>query len=153
MLTKSVAICRYIERFIRSRRCLAGARAKGVRRNVATADGIPTARAGRTRLSSLPSGAGEDRNRRNCRIWRSSSGRALKVLHFLDHELASRPFIAGEAFTIADITGLAAVDLTPFARIDIPTELTNLARWREEVSSAPERQGPDMRLGASDTSR
>lgn len=64
-------------------------------------------------------------------------GRAERFLRFLDSELALRRYIAGNAFTIADITALAAVDLTPFARIDIPAELTHVARWREEVSNRP----------------
>lgn len=64
-------------------------------------------------------------------------GRAGRFLRFLDSELAARRYIAGNAFTIADITALAAVDLTPFARIDIPAELTQVARWREEVSNRP----------------
>jgi glutathione S-transferase len=64
-------------------------------------------------------------------------GRALKFLRFLDEELASRRYVAGETFTIADITGLVAIDLTPYARIDIPAELTHVARWRDDVSSRP----------------
>jgi glutathione S-transferase len=63
--------------------------------------------------------------------------RASKFLRFLDGELASRPFVAGDAFTIADITALAAIDLTSFARVDVPAELTHVAQWREDVSSRP----------------
>src|SRR5438270_10523511 len=36
--------------------------------------------------------------------------RILEFISFLDGELKDRPFIAGDAFTVADITGLVAVD-------------------------------------------
>jgi glutathione S-transferase len=64
-------------------------------------------------------------------------GRALSFLRFLDAKLRSRPFVYGDAFTIADITALVALDLALYARVEIPPELTHLARWREAVSSRP----------------
>lgn len=63
--------------------------------------------------------------------------RALKFLRFLDGELAGRQYVAGDAYTIADITALVAVDFTKFARIEVPAELTHLARWRDEVAARP----------------
>ena len=63
--------------------------------------------------------------------------RALEVLGFLDKELASRPFIAGDAFSVADITALVAVDFMKPARIQRPPELKNLERWYQDVSSRP----------------
>jgi len=63
--------------------------------------------------------------------------RVLKVLAWLDEELAGRHYIAGDEFSIADITGLVAIDFMKRARIERPGELKNLARWHEEVSSRP----------------
>jgi glutathione S-transferase len=63
--------------------------------------------------------------------------RALEVLGFMDRELASRRFIAGDAFSVADITALVAVDFMKPARIQRPPELANLARWHLEISSRP----------------
>lgn len=63
--------------------------------------------------------------------------RALKFLRFLEEELAARPFIAGEAFTIADITAEVAADFAGFAGVEIPGELKNFARWREAVAARP----------------
>jgi glutathione S-transferase len=63
--------------------------------------------------------------------------RAIRFLRFLDGELATRRFIAGDAYTIADITALVAVDFAPLAMVEIPNELQNVARWREEVASRP----------------
>ena len=63
--------------------------------------------------------------------------RALEVLGFMDRELASRPFIAGDAFSIADVTALVAVDFMKPARIQRPPELKNLERWYQDVSARP----------------
>ena len=63
--------------------------------------------------------------------------RALEVLGFMDRELASRQFIAGDAFSVADITALVAVDFMKPARIPRPPELKNVERWHQEVSARP----------------
>lgn len=63
--------------------------------------------------------------------------RALAFLALLDAELAGRPFIAGDRFSVADITALVAVDFLKPARIVAPPELTHLAHWRAEVSARP----------------
>lgn len=63
--------------------------------------------------------------------------RALEMLQILDGELSGRQFIAGDEFTIADITALVAVDFMKPARIERPKNLENLARWYGEVSSRP----------------
>jgi glutathione S-transferase len=64
-------------------------------------------------------------------------GAAEKIYAWLDEELGTRRFIAGEKFTIADITALCAVDFGRVSKIRIQPEQKNLARWREEVSSRP----------------
>lgn len=66
-----------------------------------------------------------------------SRPRALAFLRFLDSELAKRPFVAGEAYSIADITTLVAADFCKVARIAPPPELVHFARWRAEVSARP----------------
>jgi glutathione S-transferase len=66
--------------------------------------------------------------------------RALKRLKVLDRELADRPFIAGERYTIADITALCAIDFGRFAGIDVPAGLTNVQRWYAAVSGRPSAQ-------------
>jgi len=64
-------------------------------------------------------------------------GRALEVMARVDAVLASRRFIAGDRFSVTDITGLCALDFTRPARITVPKELGNLQRWREEISARP----------------
>ncbi|HUO55179.1 MAG TPA: glutathione S-transferase [Rhodoblastus sp.] len=63
--------------------------------------------------------------------------RAIAFARFLDSELANRPFLAGDAFSIADITALVAADFARPARVAFPDELTHFARWRAEVSARP----------------
>jgi len=63
--------------------------------------------------------------------------RAQDVLKLLDEELASHRFIAGDAYSVADITALVAVDFMKLARIERPEGLKHLARWHEEISARP----------------
>ncbi|MCY0147392.1 glutathione S-transferase [Hoeflea sp. G2-23] len=63
--------------------------------------------------------------------------KALAFLELLDTELADRKFIAGNRYTIADITGMIAFDFMKPARIDRPEHLKNVMRWYSEVSSRP----------------
>ena len=63
--------------------------------------------------------------------------RALAGLEMLDAQLAKHAFVAGDRYSVADITALVGVDFTKMGRIEVPETLTNLARWRAEVSSRP----------------
>lgn len=66
-----------------------------------------------------------------------NQGRAGRMMAFLDRELSARPFIAGEDFTIADITALVAYQFLKPAKIGYPEDLANLNRWYGEVSARP----------------
>jgi glutathione S-transferase len=66
--------------------------------------------------------------------------KALAFLHILDRELADREFIAGDEFSIADITGLVAADFMKPARITIPESLIHVLRWRATVLARPSAQ-------------
>ncbi len=63
--------------------------------------------------------------------------KAIEFLRFLDGELAGREFIAGDSYSVADITGLIAIDFMKPARIDLPAECANVARWHNALSSRP----------------
>lgn len=63
--------------------------------------------------------------------------KALAFLELLDKELAEREFIAGDRFTIADITGMIGFEFMKPARIERPEHLTNVMRWYQAVSSRP----------------
>ena len=63
--------------------------------------------------------------------------KAAKRLEWLDGELAGREFIAGDRYTIADITALVAIDFGRVVKIRIAPEQKNLQRWHEAVSARP----------------
>jgi len=58
-------------------------------------------------------------------------------LDWLDRELASRRFIAGDQFSIADITAVVAIDFGRVSKIAIKPDQLNLARWHAEISARP----------------
>ncbi len=63
--------------------------------------------------------------------------KAVEFLRLFDQELASREFAAGDSYSIADITGLIAIDFMKPARIKVPEECTNVLRWHAAVSARP----------------
>jgi len=63
--------------------------------------------------------------------------KVVEFLHLLDGELAGRRFAAGDAYSIADITGMIAIDFMKPARIEVPAECRNVRRWYGEVSARP----------------
>jgi len=62
---------------------------------------------------------------------------AAKRMAWLDRELASREFVAGERYSIADITALCGIDFGRVSGIKIAPEHENLARWHQAVSARP----------------
>lgn len=63
--------------------------------------------------------------------------RALDVLSLLDEELGRKRFIAGDDYSVADVTALVAIDFMKPARIPRPEGLKNLDRWYADVSGRP----------------
>jgi glutathione S-transferase len=63
--------------------------------------------------------------------------KALEIMGFLDQELAQQAHIAGNDFSVADITALVAIDFMKVARIQRSPDLKNLDRWHKEVSARP----------------
>jgi glutathione S-transferase len=59
----------------------------------------------------------------------------------LDRQLESHPYIAGERFTIADITAFCGIEFARLGRFK-PAEagLPHLAAWRERVAARPSAQ-------------
>ncbi|MFZ4602421.1 MAG: glutathione S-transferase family protein [Caulobacterales bacterium] len=62
---------------------------------------------------------------------------AMNMAKFFDAELAGRAFIAGDRFTIADITVLAGLDFAKMMKWRPGDDLPNLRRWREAMSERP----------------
>src|ERR1041385_7977669 len=60
-----------------------------------------------------------------------------RFLGFLDRELKDRPYVAGDDYTVADITALVAVDFMRVSKMSVPDSLSNLRRWHQTVCERP----------------
>jgi glutathione S-transferase len=67
----------------------------------------------------------------------ASKQHALVRLAWLDEVLADREFIAGDRYTIADITALVGIDFGRVTGIKIGPDQKNLERWHQTVSARP----------------
>ncbi len=63
--------------------------------------------------------------------------RVAWFLELLDRELATHEFIAGDRYSVADITALVTVDFMKPARLAVPETLGNVRRWHAAVSARP----------------
>lgn len=63
--------------------------------------------------------------------------KAQKTMRYLNDVLAERPFLAGDDFTMADITAFAGMAFADFAKVAVPEEATHLKAWRERVARRP----------------
>src|SRR5476649_369118 len=61
--------------------------------------------------------------------------RVAWFLELLDGELGKREFIAGDRYSVADITAMVAVDFMKPARLVMPEGATNLKRWHAAVAA------------------
>ena len=59
--------------------------------------------------------------------------RVFDFLGLLDRELQDRMFVAGDHYTVADITALVAVDFMRPAKLIVPEDFVNLHRWHLQV--------------------
>ena len=64
-------------------------------------------------------------------------GQAVANLPYFDEVLRERPFIAGDTFSMADISLFAGLAFAAGAGLPIAPELTALAAWHERVSQLP----------------
>lgn len=61
-----------------------------------------------------------------------------KRLAWLDTECSdNRPFNAGDNFSVADITGVAALMIADFFKIEIQAERTRVNAWADRVRNRP----------------
>jgi glutathione S-transferase len=62
----------------------------------------------------------------------------LRFYESLNAALNDSAFVAGETFSIADITALCTIDFAAgAARVPIPDQCSNVQRWHADVSSRP----------------
>lgn len=64
-------------------------------------------------------------------------GRVEEFFGSIDRQLASNKFVAGDSYSIADISAMVVVDFSAWIKLSIPEDLGNIRRWHELVSSRP----------------
>jgi glutathione S-transferase len=67
---------------------------------------------------------------------------AMRIAAWFDRELANKPWIAGERFTIADITVACGIDFAKMMRWRPGDDLPNLKRWRAAFGERPAGKTP-----------
>jgi glutathione S-transferase len=72
------------------------------------------------------------------REWgQTQKDKAMFGLSYFDTLLGKTNFVAGDTFTVADITLHAGLVFAGFAQIDIPEKLTNLKAWQARLATRP----------------
>jgi glutathione S-transferase len=138
VLTESIAICRYFEE-LQPTPPLMGTDAKSKalvemwQRRIELHFLMPVAMAFRHTHPAMA----QMENPQFPEFGETNKPRVIEFLQHLDGELGKRRYIAGETFTIADITALVACDFMRPARIPRSEDLKNVTRWYGEVSTRP----------------
>jgi len=63
--------------------------------------------------------------------------RLLQFYDRLDSHLGTNKYVAGDSFTLADITAFVAVEFAGWLKVEIGVERLNLSRWFEEIKQRP----------------
>jgi len=63
--------------------------------------------------------------------------RIADFLGIFDRQLAQSRYAAGDHYSVADITGMIAVDFMKPAKLSVPDGCANVRRWHAEVSARP----------------
>jgi glutathione S-transferase len=63
--------------------------------------------------------------------------RIAEFLRVFDRQLADNEFAAGDRYSVADITGMIAIDFLKPAKLAVPEECAHVRRWHAEVSARP----------------
>lgn len=83
-------------------------------------------------------GLGPDLETYQCAEWGNKQKEvAGQTMTYLDEVLANNSFLAGDKFSIADITAFAGLAFADIAKIEIPAKLSHLNAWRTKVAARP----------------
>jgi len=137
-ICESVAICRYLEASTEQHQSLFGntaleqAQVEMWQRMVELQGLFPA-------LQAFRNISGVYADRENCiPSWGEESKlRLISFLPTLETQLATNKFIAGERFSIADITLFVLINFAKNIKVEIPEELSHLALWFETVAARP----------------
>lgn len=83
-------------------------------------------------------GLGPDLETHQNAAWgESQKARAQNTMEYLNDVLASQDYLAGDQFSMADITAFAGLAFADFAKVDILENLENLTAWRARIAARP----------------
>jgi glutathione S-transferase len=68
--------------------------------------------------------------------------KAINGMKYFDQVLRSQPYVAGDQFSMADITVWAGLIFAGFAQIAIPDECTALLAWNAKTGERPSVKNP-----------
>ena len=74
---------------------------------------------------------------RNAEWGEANRPRVAEAFRFFDQSLADRDFLAGPAYSAADILLLTTADFAEFVGCGMPEDCKNLRGWHERVSARP----------------
>jgi glutathione S-transferase len=63
--------------------------------------------------------------------------RIAQFLGVFDRQLGTQKFAAGDRYSVADITGMIAVDFMKPAKLSVSEDCSHVRRWHAEVSARP----------------
>jgi glutathione S-transferase len=63
--------------------------------------------------------------------------RAIAGMRYFDGVLAQQPYVAGDAFSMADITVITGMGFADVAKIEAPSSCVHLASWRQRMGQRP----------------
>jgi glutathione S-transferase len=63
--------------------------------------------------------------------------RVMEFLDLLDAALKNHQYVAGDRYSVADITAMISVDFMKPAKLTLPDGMANIKRWHAEVAARP----------------
>ena len=60
-----------------------------------------------------------------------------RFIHYLNGHLADSTFLAGDNFSIADITAFVGVEFSQRADYELPANVDHVKRWRDAIAARP----------------
>ena len=143
-LTEVTAICEYLEELQPEPRLLGSTREERARVSMWNAKVEQQGLAGmmdafRNAAKGLAGRAltGPDNYEQIPELAERGRQRVAQFFRRLDGQLADQPYVAGENFSIADISAMVLVDFAKWIKIEVPDELAHLKRWYADVSARP----------------
>lgn len=137
-ICESVAICRYLEATTDQQQSLFGNSALAqaqveMWQRIVELQGLFPA------LQAFRNISGVYADRENCiPSWgEESKARLISFLPTLDTQLSANKYIAGENFSIADITLFVLINFAKNIDVEIPAQLQHLAFWFKTVAARP----------------